>query len=400
MKFRFGLLPRVVLAIGLGVGCGFFFPEWATRIALTFNDIFGQFLSFVIPLLILGLVAPGIADLGKNAGWLLAVTAALAYAFTLFSGFGTYLVGRAVFPALLEGSQAVLPDDAGAALTPYFTVQMPPLFGVMSALVLAFVLGLGMAYTHSVTLKGVMDEFKGIIERVIGSVIIPLLPFYIFGIFLKMGAEGQVAGILSLFLKIIALIFAMHLLLLLFQYGLAGIVSRRNPLKLLRTMLPAYMTALGTQSSAATIPVTLERTIRNGVNPELAGFVIPLNATIHLSGSILKIVACALAIMWMTGMPIHTGQYAGFIAMLGVTMIAAPGVPGGAIMAALGPLQSMLGFDETLQGLMIALYIAMDSFGTAGNVTGDGAIALIVDRIYRRRKPPDAEPAGRTDSGA
>ena len=134
MKFRFGLLPRVVLAIGLGVGCGFFFPEWATRIALTFNDIFGQFLSFVIPLLILGLVAPGIADLGKNAGWLLAVTAALAYAFTLFSGFGTYLVGRAVFPALLEGSQAVLPDDAGAALTPYFTVQMPPLFGVMSAL--------------------------------------------------------------------------------------------------------------------------------------------------------------------------------------------------------------------------------------------------------------------------
>ena len=208
------------------------------------------------------------------------------------------------------------------------------------------------------------------------------------------------AGILSLFLKIIALIFAMHLLLLLFQYGLAGIVSRRNPLKLLRTMLPAYMTALGTQSSAATIPVTLERTIRNGVNPELAGFVIPLNATIHLSGSILKIVACALAIMWMTGMPIHTGQYAGFIAMLGVTMIAAPGVPGGAIMAALGPLQSMLGFDETLQGLMIALYIAMDSFGTAGNVTGDGAIALIVDRIYRRRKTPDAEPAGRTDSGA
>ena len=400
MKFRFGLLPRVVLAIGLGVGCGFFFPEWATRIALTFNDIFGQFLSFVIPLLILGLVAPGIADLGKNAGWLLAVTAALAYAFTLFSGFGTYLVGRAVFPALLEGSQAVLPDDAGAALTPYFTVQMPPLFGVMSALVLAFVLGLGMAYTHSVKFKGVMDEFKGIIERVIGSVIIPLLPFYIFGIFLKMGAEGQVAGILSLFLKIIALIFAMHLLLLLFQYGLAGIVSRRNPLKLLRTMLPAYMTALGTQSSAATIPVTLERTIRNGVNPELAGFVIPLNATIHLSGSILKIVACALAIMWMTGMPIHTGQYAGFIAMLGVTMIAAPGVPGGAIMAALGPLQSMLGFDETLQGLMIALYIAMDSFGTAGNVTGDGAIALIVDRIYRRRKTPDAEPAGRTDSGA
>ena len=228
MKFRFGLLPRVVLAIGLGVGCGFFFPEWATRIALTFNDIFGQFLSFVIPLLILGLVAPGIADLGKNAGWLLAVTAALAYAFTLFSGFGTYLVGRAVFPALLEGSQAVLPDDAGAALTPYFTVQMPPLFGVMSALVLAFVLGLGMAYTHSVKFKGVMDEFKGIIERVIGSVIIPLLPFYIFGIFLSMTRSGQVAGVLGVFVKLIAVIFCMTVVLLLVQFSVAGLAARKK----------------------------------------------------------------------------------------------------------------------------------------------------------------------------
>ena len=244
MKFRFGLLPRVVLAIGLGVGCGFFFPEWATRIALTFNDIFGQFLSFVIPLLILGLVAPGIADLGKTAGWLLAVTAALAYAFTLFSGFGTYLVGRAVFPALLEGSQAVLPDDAGAALTPYFTVQMPPLFGVMSALVLAFVLGLGMAYTHSVKLKGVMDEFKGIIERVIGSVIIPLLPFYIFGIFLSMTRSGQVAGVLGVFVKLIVVIFFMTVVLLLAQFSVAGLVARKNPLRMLRTMLTAYVLSL------------------------------------------------------------------------------------------------------------------------------------------------------------
>ena len=366
MKFRFGLLPRVVLAIGLGVGCGFFFPEWATRIALTFNDIFGQFLSFVIPLLILGLVAPGIADLGKNAGWLLAVTAALAYAFTLFSGFGTYLVGRAVFPALLEGSQAVLPDDAGAALTPYFTVQMPPLFGVMSALVLAFVLGLGMAYTHSVKFKGVMDEFKGIIERVIGSVIIPLLPFYIFGIFLSMTRSGQVAGVLGVFVKLIAVIFCMTVVLL-------------------RTMLAAYVTALGTQSSAATIPVTLAQTLKLGVRPEIASFVVPLCATIHLSGSMMKIVACALAVSMIAGLELPAGTFVGFILLLAVTMIAAPGVPGGAIMAALGLLESMLGFDETLAGLMIATYIAMDSFGTATNVTGDGAVAVIVDAIDRRR---------------
>ena len=374
MKFRFGLLPRVVLAIGLGVGCGFFFPEWATRIALTFNDIFGQFLSFVIPLLILGLVAPGIADLGKTAGWLLAVTAALAYT-TLFRS----------FPALLEGSQAVLPDDAGAALTPYFTVQMPPLFGVMSALVLAFVLGLGMAYTHSVKLKGVMDEFKGIIERVIGSVIIPLLPFYIFGIFLSMTRSGQVAGVLGVFVKLIAVIFCMTVVLLLVQFSVAGLAARKNPLRMLRTMLAAYVTALGTQSSAATIPVTLAQTLKLGVRPEIASFVVPLCATIHLSGSMMKIVACALAVSMIAGLELPAGTFVGFILLLAVTMIAAPGVPGGAIMAALGLLESMLGFDETLAGLMIATYIAMDSFGTATNVTGDGAVAVIVDAIDRRR---------------
>ena len=225
MKFRFGLLPRVVLAIGLGVGCGFFFPVWATRIALTFNDIFGQFLSFVIPLLILGLVAPGIADLGRNAGRLLALTAALAYAFTLFSGFGTYLTGRALFPALLEGAAAVLPDAAATAPAPYFTVGMPPLFGVMSALVLAFVLGLGMAYTHSVKLKGVMDDFKSIIDRVIAGVIIPLLPFYIFGIFLSMTQSGQVAGVLGVFVKLIVVIFFMTVVLLLAQFSVAGLVA-------------------------------------------------------------------------------------------------------------------------------------------------------------------------------
>ena len=231
MKFRFGLLPRVVLAIGLGGGCGFFFPVWATRIALTFNDIFGQFLSFVIPLLILGLVAPGIADLGRNAGRLLALTAALAYAFTLFSGFGTYLTGRALFPALLEGAAAVLPDAAATAPAPYFTVGMPPLFGVMSALVLAFVLGLGMAYTHSVKLKGVMDDFKSIIDRVIAGVIIPLLPFYIFGIFLSMTQSGQVAGVLGVFVKLIVVIFFMTVVLLLAQFSIAGLVARKNPLR-------------------------------------------------------------------------------------------------------------------------------------------------------------------------
>lgn len=383
MKLKFGLLARVVLAIALGIACGFFFPEWATRIALTFNSIFGNLLGFVIPLLILGLVAPGIADLGRNAGRLLLLTAALAYGFTLFSGFGTYFVGSAVLPHLLAGTQIAEVGAGEQALAPYFTVDMPPLMGVVSALILAFVLGLGVAYTHGERLKSVLDDFKAIIELVIGRVIIPLLPFYIFGIFLSMTRSGQVAGVLGVFVKLIVVVFFLTVILLLVQFSVAGLVARRNPFRMLRTMFAAYLTALGTQSSAATIPVTLTQTIKLGVRPALAGFVVPLCATIHLSGSMMKITACALAVAMISGHAIPMATFAGFILLLAVTMIAAPGVPGGAIMAAVGLLESMLGFDETLLGLMIATYIAMDSFGTATNVTGDGAVAVIVDRIDR-----------------
>ena len=391
MKHKFGLLPKVLLAIAMGIVFGLFVPEWFTRIALTFNNIFGNFLNFVIPLLILGLVAPGIADLGSKAGRLLVITAALAYAFTLFSGFGTFFTSLGVLPRLLGGTEMSAPGETAATpLQPFFTVEMPPLMGVMTALILAFVLGLGMAYIHSDKLKGMMDDFKLIIERVISKVIIPLLPFYIFGIFLSMTQSGQVSGILGIFLKLIVIIFVMTVVLLLIQFSIAGLVARQNPLKMLRTMMTAYMTALGTQSSAATIPVTLAQTVKIGVRPEVAGFVVPLCATIHLSGSMMKIVACSLAVMMLSGLDVSMGTYSGFILLLGITMIAAPGVPGGAIMAAIGLLESMLGFDENMIGLMIATYIAMDSFGTATNVTGDGAIAVIVNaidsRMIRREK--------------
>ena len=387
-RLKLGLLPRVAIAIGLGVVCGLFFPDWLVRIFLTINSLFGNFLNFIIPLLILGLVAPGIADLGKGAGRLLLITALLAYGFTLFSGFFTYFSCDFVYPWLLNSADELTPvsGEAAVALTPYFTVAMPPLMDVMTSLILAFTLGLGMSIIDGNRLKGMMEDFKEIIDLVIMSVIIPLLPLYIFGIFLNMTDSGQVSGVFGVFLKIIVVIFAMTVILLFIQFFIAGMVDKKNPFRLFRNMLPAYMTALGTQSSAATIPVTLEQTIKNGVRPELAGFVIPLCATIHLSGSTMKIVACAMAIMLMSGIDIHFGQFAGFIMMLGIAMVAAPGVPGGAIMAALGLLQSMLGFDETAQGLMIALYIAMDSFGTATNVTGDGAIAVIVNRIYSRNK--------------
>lgn len=384
-KWKMGLLPKIILAILLGVVCGLFFPGWLVRLFLTVNSLFGNFLNFIIPLLILGLVAPGIADLGKGAGRLLLITAVLAYGFTLFSGFFTYFTCDLVYPWLLSSADHITDvQEASEALQPYFTVEMPAVMGVMSALILAFTLGLGMSVIDGNRLKLVMEDFKDIINKVITAVIIPLLPLYIFGIFLNMTHSGQVSGVMGVFLKIIVVIFVMTVILLFLQFFIAGTIGKKNPFCLFRNMLPAYMTALGTQSSAATIPVTLEQTVKNGVRPDLAGFVIPLCATIHLSGSTMKIVACAMAIMLMSGMEIHFTQFAGFIMMLGIAMVAAPGVPGGAIMAALGLLQSMLGFDETAQGLMIALYIAMDSFGTATNVTGDGAIAVIVDRISRK----------------
>ena len=335
-KMKLGLLPRIIIAIALGIVCGLFFPGWIVRIFLTVNSLFGNFLNFIIPLLILGLVAPGIADLGKGAGRLLLITALLAYGFTLFSGFFTYFTCDLSYPWLLNTSDKLSAvADNTVALQPYFTVEMPAVMGVMSALILAFTLGLGMSVIDGNRLKSVMDDFKDIINQVITAVIIPVLPLYIFGIFLNMTNSGQVAGVMNVFLKIIVVIFVMTVVLLFIQFFIAGMVGKKNPLRLFRNMLPAYMTALGTQSSAATIPVTLEQTIRNGVRPDLAGFVIPLCATIHLSGSTMKIVACSMAIMLMSGMEINFAQFAGFIMMLGIAMVAAPCVPGGAIMAAL-----------------------------------------------------------------
>lgn len=385
-KIHLGLLPRIIIAILLGIATGNLLPGGVVRLFITFNSIFSEFLNFSIPLIILGLVTVAIADIGKGAGRMLLITALVAYGATLFSGFLSYLTGAAVFPSLITAGVPIEEVSEAQGILPYFSVAIPPLMNVMTALILAFTLGLGLAALHSDALKKVARDFQEIIVRMISAVILPLLPIYIFGIFLNMTHSGQVYSILLVFIKIIGVIFLLHIFLLVFQYCIAALFVRRNPFKLLGRMLPAYFTALGTQSSAATIPVTLEQTKKNGVSEDIAGFVIPLCATIHLSGSTLKIVACALALMIMQGMPHNFELFAGFIFMLGITMIAAPGVPGGAIMASLGILQSMLGFDESAQALMIALYIAMDSFGTACNVTGDGAIALIIDKVMGTKK--------------
>ena len=380
-----GLLAQIIIAIVLGIGAGIISPALPVRIFVTFNGLFSEFLAFIIPLIIVGLVAPAIADIGKGAGKMLAVTALLAYVATLFSGFTSYAVGETFFPKLITRDIPLSEISEAKGVVPFFTIDIPEPLNVMTALVMAFTLGLGMANLNTNYLKNVFIDFRDIIVKTIQKVILPLLPIYIFGIFFNMTHSGQVFSVLSVFIKIIGIIFILHILLLIFQYIIAGIIAGKNPFRMLANMMPAYFTALGTQSSAATIPVTLKQTIKNGVNEDTAGFVIPLCATIHLSGSTMKIVACALALMMMQGIPYDFKMMSGFIFMLGITMVAAPGVPGGAIMASLGILSSMLGFDDNAQALMIALYIAMDSFGTACNVTGDGALAVIIDRLFRKK---------------
>lgn len=381
VKFKFGLLPRIITAIILGVALGNVFPEALIRVFVTFNAIFSQYLGFLIPLIIVGLVTPAIAGIGKAAGKMLLATVAIAYVDTVVCGLLAYGTGSALFPSMTEGMTMAVAGGAEQGLKPYFTINIPPVVDVMSALVLAFILGLGIAYGNSEVLKKGADELMEITGKVIGKSIIPLLPLYIFGIFLNMTANGEAYSILGVFAKIIVVIFVLHIVILLYQFAVAGAVTYRNPLKLLWRMMPAYFTALGTSSSAATIPVTLRQTERNGVSAEVAGFAVPLCATIHMSGSVMKITACALTICIMKGMPHDPMLFLGFIMLLSVMMVAAPGVPGGSIMAALAPLASVLGFGEQDQALMIALYIAMDSFGTACNVTGDGAIALVVDKM-------------------
>lgn len=384
MKVLNNLLFRVILAIVLGIVVGSVANEQFVAIFVTINALFSQFLGFIIPLIIVGLIIPSIGNLGNHAGKMVGVTALIAYGSTLFAGFLSYGISMAFFPNLLK-NQTLSQISESEVIKPFFEIAIPPFMDVMAALVFAFIVGIGLAKIQNSVLLQASLEFEKIINSVIEKVIIPFLPIFIFGIFLNMTFSGQAFIILNVFAKIIILIFILHVAVLFIQFVIAGLIAGKNPLKCLKLMLPAYFTALGTQSSAATIPVTLKQVQKIGVSDSVAKLVIPLCATIHLSGSTLKIVACCLALMMIQGMPIDFLSFSGFILMLGVAMVAAPGVPGGAIMAAIGIIGTMLGFDAQNQALMIALYIAMDSFGTAGNVTGDGAIAIAMDKFFKEK---------------
>lgn len=376
---KIGLLPRLIIGIILGIIIGTVMPLPVLRVFATFQALFAQFLSYIVPFIILAFIAPGIAELGKDAGRLLGITTGIAYLSTILAGMGAYFVGSNLLPKLVNSGLTL--GGEGASIPLIVEIAIPPLMDVMTALITAFLLGLGMAAIDNKHLYNMISDFKEIIEKVIRNVIIPILPFYIAAVFASMTYAGNIAQTLLSFIKVFAIVIILHWIYLFLIYFFAGSVTGFSPFKALKNMMPAYFTAIGTQSSAATIPVTVRQAKLNNISEEVAEFVIPLCATIHLAGSTITLTICSIAVLIISGMSIEFGAFLTFIFMLGVTMIAAPGVPGGAVMAAIGLLEIYLGFGENAIALMIALYLAQDSFGTACNVTGDGAIAMLVNKF-------------------
>ncbi|MEL1221422.1 dicarboxylate/amino acid:cation symporter [Aeromonas hydrophila] len=375
------LVLKLVAGILAGLLLGLYAPEWVARVLFTAKTVIGQLITFTIPLIILFFIMSGIASLPKNSGKLLGKTVALSYCSTILAGLFAFTVASNLIPRLTTAAEPTA--ESAIKLASYINLEIPPLFGVMSALAAAFVFGIGISATQATDLRRVADQGRDIIDRLLAKVIIPLLPFYIAGVFVEMTVEGTVFATLKTFGVVLVMAIVMHWLWLSVLFVGTGLALGRSPAQLIKNMLPAYFTALGTMSSAATIPVALQASKNNGVSDGIANFTVPLCATIHLCGSTITLVTCATAVMFLSEHLAIPGidTMLPFIMMLGVIMIAAPGAPGGGVMSALGLLTSMLGFGEASIALMIALYLAQDSFGTACNVTGDGVIALWADRF-------------------
>ena len=393
-KHEIGLVPKLIIAIVIGILIGQFLPESVCRFVVTLSGIFGSFLKFVIPLMILAYVTMGIADLSQGAGKLLLITVLIAYGSTLVAGSGSYFVSSTLFPNFISADAlAQIEATAGNSVDSFFSIALPPVIDTLSAVVLAFILGLCMSAMRGKeigdTLYNSFKDFSTIIDKVLHKAIIPLLPLFICGTFVDMTKSGRTFVILGILWKVFLVVIIMHLVIITIQFVVAGAISRKNPFVLIKNQIPAYTTAIGTQSSAATIPVNLECAKNDGVSEEIRNFVVPLCANIHMAGSMITIVACATAVCLMNGIPIGLHTVVPFVMTLGVAMVASPGAPGGSIMTALPFLYMIFGkdlgnTDGPICALMVALYITQDSFGTACNVSGDNAIGVVVEAIYQK----------------
>lgn len=387
MKKKIGLVPKLIMGIIAGILIGQFAPEFLVKVLVTASGLFSSFLKFVIPFIIIGFVTAGIADLATGAGKLLGVTTGIAYGSTIIAGLLAFTVASVIFPSFIDPSVAnSIGDPEAGMLSPIFSIPLSPMVDVTAAIVFAFTMGLGISALRNngkgETLFNLFQEFQAIVTKTLSTVIIPLLPIYIAGTFANITYAGQVWNILGVFWRVYLIVIPLHLIYLVIQFTTAGIISKKNPFVMLKNQIPGYLTAVGTQSSAATIPVNVSCAEKNGVSKNIREFCVPLCATIHLSGSIISVTSFAVAVLMMNGMDYSITTILPFILMLGIAMVAAPGAPGGAIMSAL-PFLPMIGIpsDGGLASLMIALYLTQDSFGTAANVSGDNAIAVIVDHL-------------------
>ena len=384
-KIKLSLFVKVLIAIACGALLGLVAPDVLVRMLKTFNVLFAQLLKFVVPLLVLGLVTPAIANVGKGAGKMLLTVILIAYASTVLAGLFSYFCTSNVFPLYLTPGE--LSTDAVAAKTfaPYIDMKIPPVCDMLTALVLSFMFGIGMIYTKTPGLKKAFDEFGEIIKLVIEKVIIPLLPWYIFSMICEMSAKGVINVVLGSGVKVILTGVVLSILFLVVQYLIAGAIAHKNPFKCLWNMIPAYLTGFSICSSAAVIPVTSECTRKNGVGEDIINFTIPLCSNVHMCGSTIKLATTAIAVAYITGTPITFAVYLNFVLMQAVATVASPGVMGGVLMASVGLLESIIGFSPEQTALLMTIYLALDGYGPACNVTGDGAIALVTDRLFGRK---------------
>ena len=389
-KIKLGLFPKVVISIVIGALLGLVLPDVVIRIFKTFNVLFAQLLKFIVPLLVLGLVTPSIANLGRGAGKMLLTVVVIAYVSTVLASLFSYGISSTILPAYLSPGELSAEGVSEKEFLPYIDLKIPPICDVMTSIVLSFVIGIGIIFTDSKGLKRGFDEFEKIVKLTIEKVIIPGLPIYIFTMICEMSARGVINVVLGTGFKVILTGVVLSIIYLVIQYCIAGLIARKNPFKLLWNILPAYLTGFSICSSSACIPVTYDCTLKNGVRKDIADFVIPLCATVHMCGSAIKLTVTSVAIAYMFGQPIGFGLFLQFALMQAVAAVAAPGVMGGVLMASIGIIGTILGFSDTMTTLVMTLYLALDGYGPAANVSGDGAIAVIIDNFFGKKQNQSA----------
>lgn len=386
-NIKLGLFPKVVIAIALGAVLGLFLPDVFIRIFKTFNVLFAQLLKFSVPLLVLGLVTPAIANLGRGAGKMLIFVIAISYISTVGGAMFSFGCATELFPHYLSVGELSAESLSEKVFEPYFSLKIPPVCDMMTAIVLSFVVGLGVIFTKAQSVKVWFEEFGEIVKFTIEKAIIPLLPIYIFTMICEMSAKGVIDVVLGTGIKVIGTGVVLSIVYLVVQYLIACLIARKNPIKCLYNILPAYLTGFSICSSAAVIPVTTKCTLKSGVNEDIANFVIPLCSNTHMCGSTIKLVTTTTAVAYMFGVDIPVALFVNFALMQAIAAVSSPGVMGGVLMASVGLLESILGFSPEMTALLMAIYLALDGYGPACNVSGDGAIAIVVDRIFGKKTP-------------